>query len=301
MSQMSEMAQMSCLSRLRPAADGDADALFPLLRGTSVTDTILWDGPDSLESFRESLAARADATAKGEQHFFVIVEAETGAPVGCCDLRPGPEGFRGDLGLWIGEPYQGRGYGTAAVRDLLDHGFRRLGMAKIEATVFVGNRASRRIFEKCGFLLEGTIRRAVEKRGRFVDEWLFGILREEHLGAAAADAAAPPARAEPILHICLRDDWEAALAKGEFRAASLEAEGFVHASKPAQVTRVANALFRGREGLVVLWIDPARVRAEIRFESAGGVDRFPHVYGPIPVDAVLFVQPLRPGPDGLFH
>lgn len=289
----------------RPPTGGDADALFPLLRGTGVVETLLWDGPESIESLRESLAARADATARGEQAFFVIAEAGAGPPVGCCDLRPRPGGFRGDLGLWIGEPYQGRGYGTEVVRKLLDHGFRQLGMAKIEATVFVGHRASRRIFEKCGFLLEGTIRRAVRKRGRFVDEWLFGILREEHLGASAAeadaDASAKPAPAEPFLHICSRDGWEAALAKGEYRAASLATEGFIHASTRAQVVRVANALFRGREGLVVLWIDPTRVRAEIRFESAGGVDRFPHVYGPIPVDAVLFVEPLRASPDGLFR
>ena len=120
---------------LRPPRDSDADALFPLLRSSGVTDTILWDGPDSPESLRESLAARADATARGEQHFFVVAEADDGPPIGACDLRPGPEGFRGDLGLWIGEPYQGRGYGTEVVRKLLDHGFRRLGMAKIEATV----------------------------------------------------------------------------------------------------------------------------------------------------------------------
>ena len=55
----------------------------------------------------------------------------------------------------------------------------QLRLEKLEATVFVGNVASRRVFEKNGFLLEGTIRRAVKKRGRLVDEWLFGLLPEE--------------------------------------------------------------------------------------------------------------------------
>ena len=69
--------------------------------------------------------------------------------------------------------------GTEAVRLAARHAFEALRLAKLEAGVFVGNLPSRRIFEKSGFLLEGTIRRAVSKRGRFVDEWLFGLLPEE--------------------------------------------------------------------------------------------------------------------------
>jgi RimJ/RimL family protein N-acetyltransferase len=83
------------------------------------------------------------------------------------------------MGLWIGPPFQGKGYATSAVKRILKYGFETLGMQKIEAKIFVGNIASRRVFEKCGFQLEGTIRRAEIKRGKFVDEWLFGILKEE--------------------------------------------------------------------------------------------------------------------------
>jgi RimJ/RimL family protein N-acetyltransferase len=81
--------------------------------------------------------------------------------------------------LRIGRDLHGRGHGTAAVRLAARYAFEELRLAKLEAAVFVGNVASRRIFEKNGFTLEGTIRRAVRKRGRFVDEWLFGLLPEE--------------------------------------------------------------------------------------------------------------------------
>jgi ribosomal-protein-alanine N-acetyltransferase len=83
------------------------------------------------------------------------------------------------MGLWIGTPYQGKGYGTEAVQQILQYGFTKLEMQKVEAKIFVGNTASRKAFEKCGFQLEGTIRRCEMKRGEFIDEWLFGILREE--------------------------------------------------------------------------------------------------------------------------
>jgi RimJ/RimL family protein N-acetyltransferase len=161
---------------LRPLVASDADPLYPLVAGTDVADTLLWDGPESLSEFRDAIAERAAKVARGEVHMFAIVTED--APVGTLDVRPEND-FRGDVGLWIGRGHHGRGYGTEAVRLATRYAFDRLRLAKLEATVFVGNVASRRIFEKNGFLLEGTIRRAVRKRGRFVDEWLFGQLREE--------------------------------------------------------------------------------------------------------------------------
>ena len=77
------------------------------------------------------------------------------------------------------------------IGQLIGYGFGVLNLEKIEGSVFVGNWASRRIFEKTGFQLEGTIRIAVKKRGVGVDEWLFGILREEYLRAAPSDIARP--------------------------------------------------------------------------------------------------------------
>ncbi len=69
-----------------------------------------------------------------------------------------------------------------------------------------------------------------------------------------------------ILHITSRADWDRAVAAGEYRAGSLAAEGFLHASTAAQVAGSANRFYRGRSGLVVLRIDAARLRAPLRWE-----------------------------------
>ena len=161
---------------LRPIRGEDADLLYPHLIGTGVPDTLLWDGPASLDEYRTSLSRFAEGTACGELHHFAIVDGEQ--PIGCLSVRPENE-FRGDTGLWIGRDFHGRGVGTEAVRLAARYAFDTLKLEKLEATVFVGNVASRRVFEKNGFRLEGTIRRAVKKRGRLVDEWLFGLLPEE--------------------------------------------------------------------------------------------------------------------------
>jgi RimJ/RimL family protein N-acetyltransferase len=169
------------LITLKPVEEADASELFPLLHNSHVTDTILWDGPDSIESLKRGLKEREELTREGKCHQFTIVETQSGKKIGSIDIRPYEEPFRGDMGLWIGLPFQGKGYGTSAVKQILKYGFDKLGMQKVEAKIFVGNIASRKIFGKCGFQLEGTVRRAELKRGKYVDEWLFGILKEEAL------------------------------------------------------------------------------------------------------------------------
>lgn len=104
-----------------------------------------------------------------------------------------------------------------------------------------------------------------------------------------------------ILHITTEGAWAAAKMRGTYTADSLTTEGFIHCSTPAQVVWVANQRFRGRTDLVLLHIDPARVNADVVYENLeGGEMQFPHVYGPIPVSAVVDVMPFRPSADGSF-
>lgn len=109
---------------------------------------------------------------------------------------------------------------------------------------------------------------------------------------------------EQLLHICGRDEWDAAQAAGEYRAASLEEVGFIHLSAPYQAHLPANRLFAGRTDLVLLWLDPQRLGSPVKWEPGVPSDpesmRFPHLYGPLPVAAVAEVTPFVPGADGTF-
>jgi uncharacterized protein (DUF952 family) len=96
-----------------------------------------------------------------------------------------------------------------------------------------------------------------------------------------------------IFHITTRQEWDRARAKGEYTADSLAAEGFIHCSDDHQYRWVAQTRFRGRRDLVLLHIDPLQLQADVRYENLeGGRELFPHVYGPIPLDAVIVVTPL---------
>lgn len=104
-----------------------------------------------------------------------------------------------------------------------------------------------------------------------------------------------------ILHITSRTQWAGAKITGFYQADSLNSEGFIHCSTPEQVLGPANALYRGRKGLVLLCIDPNRVQAEIVYEDCYDTGQaFPHIYGSLNVDAVVNVVDFPPGEDGFF-
>lgn len=106
-----------------------------------------------------------------------------------------------------------------------------------------------------------------------------------------------PSADETLLHIAERHHWEAAQDAGVPYAMStlgrtLDEEGFIHCSKdPAQVEGVLSRFYSAvpRKDLVLLVIDASRLDSPVRHEPADG-ELFPHVYGPIPVSAVIDVR-----------
>ena len=104
---------------------------------------------------------------------------------------------------------------------------------------------------------------------------------------------------QPIYHMCRRHEWRAAQAAGRYEGSSQDrADGFIHFSTAAQVEASAAKHRAGQDGLVLLVVDPARLGAALRWEPARGGALFPHLYGPLPLAAVLRVDDLPLGADG---
>ncbi len=82
-----------------------------------------------------------------------------------------------EIGYWIGEPFWGKGIATRAVKLLVEYGFLHLGLVRIYSSVFDYNKASQRVMEKAGFLLEGIFRKAIFKNGKICDEYRYAILK----------------------------------------------------------------------------------------------------------------------------
>ena len=107
----------------------------------------------------------------------------------------------------------------------------------------------------------------------------------------------------PLFHLAMPDDWRAARDRGgpyemSTRGLTLEAAGFIHLSFHHQVPVVAQRFYADVPDLVLLTIDPDALVDEVRVENLeGGTELFPHLYGPLPLDAVTGWAPLPRSPS----
>lgn len=104
-----------------------------------------------------------------------------------------------------------------------------------------------------------------------------------------------------ILHITPRSHWQQAQQTGEYRAASLETEGFIHCSTPSQIVVTANRFYQGQTDLVLLCIDPDHLHSELRYDKIDTGETFPHLYGPLNLEAVTQVLEFMPDENGTFQ
>jgi uncharacterized protein (DUF952 family) len=107
-----------------------------------------------------------------------------------------------------------------------------------------------------------------------------------------------------IFHICRRPDWDAARAAGLYGGSDQDRrDGFIHFSSAGQIRASAARHHAGpggagRDGLVLLTVEAASLGAALRWEPSRGGALFPHLHGPLPVAAVVRVDPLPVMPDG---
>lgn len=93
--------------------------------------------------------------------------------------------------------------------------------------------------------------------------------------------------------------WATAQAEGVFAGAPVDvADGFIHFSTAAQVKETAAKHFKGQDGLKLAAIDPAPLGTALKWEPSRGGALFPHLYGPLPLTAVLWIKDLPLGADG---
>lgn len=151
---------------------------FEAIHGSGIFDTILWDGPsapadiaDAGMGFERELHRGPRSTA-----VFSIVLRETNRRIGGCGYRiAARDGGRGEIGYMLEPASHGFGFATEAVEALVWFAFMWRGARRVEAAVFPGNIASRRVLEKNGFVLECTAESGGQKRKQPREEWRFGL------------------------------------------------------------------------------------------------------------------------------
>ena len=171
------MTRTPPLIRLTTLAEADLPALFKWINDR---DLVLANAP-----FKPVTEAqhRAWFTAIQERRDTVLLGIrllESGALIGSCQLHSIDSVSRcAELQIRLGEA-RGHGYGTEAVRLLLQLGFKDLNLNRVYLRVFANNAPALHVYEKTGFVREGVLRQAVYVDGKYVDVIAMGILRSDH-------------------------------------------------------------------------------------------------------------------------
>jgi uncharacterized protein (DUF952 family) len=104
-----------------------------------------------------------------------------------------------------------------------------------------------------------------------------------------------------IYHLITRTAWEVARPASEYRAESLETEGFIHCSQDLeQMLRVANRLYAGHDDMLVLELDTDRLASPLKREPSRSGEIYPHIYGPLNINGVVRVLSLEADANGSF-
>ena len=105
---------------------------------------------------------------------------------------------------------------------------------------------------------------------------------------------------QPIYKICPRTLWQAAEKAGRFDGMPIDLrDGYIHFSSGEQVRETARLHFAGVDDLLLATVDGEALGEKLRWEPSRGGQLFPHLYGSLPMSAVLGVVPMPIGPDGL--
>jgi RimJ/RimL family protein N-acetyltransferase len=155
---------------LRPLREEDAGALFPLWEGSGLGHA----------EFAAAIAERVRLEEAGLLRACTVWEVATGQLAGTIRIvyRQG----WGEIGLWLGREFQGRGLGGEAIEQMQEMGFGELGLSRIEARIVAGNEASRRAFAGRGFRLREIQSRAQLEGGTWRDVLVLEARRSDFGG-----------------------------------------------------------------------------------------------------------------------
>jgi len=154
--------------KLRDYAIADTERFAELANNENVSRYLIYTFP---YPYTRQDAAQWIATGARANNAVTQAIEYRGEFVGTIGITPqtGWKAHSAEIGYWIGEEYWGRGIATAALRAMSETAFSTLGYKRLFAPVLGPNKASMRVLEKCGYSLEGILKREVSKDGSYYD------------------------------------------------------------------------------------------------------------------------------------
>lgn len=165
---------------LRPWREADAVSTARYADNPQIAANLrdVFPSPYTLADAQEFVRACMEHEGNRQLCRAIVVDDEA---VGSISIFLGKDVYRksAELGYWLGEPFWRRGIMTAAVERFCQEAFQTFDIVRIHAEPYARNLGSRRVLEKAGFTLEGTLRQSVCKNGEILDSCLYALVREE--------------------------------------------------------------------------------------------------------------------------
>jgi len=164
--------------RIREFADSDVSAMAVIAGNENVTRN-LRDGfpnPYTEDDAREFI----ERCRKSDPPMVFAIEY-MGEYVGNIGIMMGTNVYRksAEVGYFIGEEYWNRGIATRALNLIISYAFENFDLVRLHTGVYEYNKASQRVLEKCGFVKEGVFRKAVYKKGEFLNEVRYAKIKDD--------------------------------------------------------------------------------------------------------------------------
>ena len=166
---------------LRPIHLADASAVFQY-RSNHLANRYQGWIPETIADVDDFIVNRVspEINEPGTWFQFVIIIQDTGELIGDIGVHFSAENnFQVELGITLNEVFQGNGYATEALREIISYLFNHLGKRRITASIDPRNLRSVHLFERLGFRREAHFRESLLINGEWVDDLVYAILRNE--------------------------------------------------------------------------------------------------------------------------
>lgn len=168
---------------LRAFIQADAATVQKLAGAFEIADTTAAIPHPYKDGMAESWISNLETIFANEKGVTFAIVAKSGASlpeqalVGAISLMGLEADHQAEVGYWLGKPYWGRGYGTEALKRLVEYAFEDLNLVRLYAHHLTRNPASGRVLEKAGFIHEGSRPSHAKKWGKLEDIEEYGLLR----------------------------------------------------------------------------------------------------------------------------
>ena len=166
---------------LRPVRMSDANDLYEYSSDPEVARHVLWDAHASIHQTRAYIRYLLRQYRNAQPSTLVIALTSTGKVVGTIGFMwIQQENRSAEVGYSLSRAYWGHGLMTEALKAMVEFGFAKLNLNRIEAQHESDNPASGRVMQKAGMRYEGRLRQRLYNKGRYTDVDLYAILRQDY-------------------------------------------------------------------------------------------------------------------------